>query len=265
MGVDFMINYNCPVKEQFGNEGLLQRVKAGDRARIIRDVYAKEKENRRAEDMGFEMVYRNAQGEQETTVIKVDELDALSKEIEGYDKYCADCPANRLKRPYGCIGNVNYPISGVSEVWMLQNLPDPSAPIPFLLLQQGRQMGNTGVQAEDLRDNHPGVFFESTAPLKREYPEMDVTGEQLFELMFLLGPVQPKRAVMILLFMGAIQRDMEADKLMALTPAQSSYGQQYPFLLTTQRDTDQSIRDLTGFFHALYTAWLLDRDVWVDV
>jgi hypothetical protein len=265
MGVDYIINYNCPVKEQFGNEGLLQRAKAAERGRIIREVYAQEKEQRRAEDMGFEMIYRNALGEQETTIITVEELDQLAGELAGFEQYCKDCPANRLKKPFGCIGNVNYPISGQGEVWMLQRLPDETTPIPFLLLQQGRQMGNTGLQAEDLRDNHPGIFFESTAPLKREYPEMDVTGEQLFELMFLLGPIQPKRAVMILLFIAAIQRDMDADKLMNLTPAQANYAQTYPFLLPAEAGDDQTIRDLKGFFQALYLAWLLDRDVWVDV
>ena len=53
----------------------------------------------------------------------------------------------------------------------------------------------------------------------RRFPEMNVTGEQLFELLFLLGDVQPKRAVMILLFMGGITREMEADELMNMTPA----------------------------------------------
>jgi hypothetical protein len=265
MGVDFVIAQGCPPKEQFTTEGLLQRVKAADRAKVIREVYAKEKENRPADQMGFEMVYRRADGQQETTLIKISELDALASQLAGWEGHCQTCPANRGRGAFGCIGTVNYPISAQAEVWMLSRLPNIAEPVPYLLLQQGPQMGNTGARAEDLRDQHPGVFFESASPLKREYDEMDVTGEQLFELLFLLGPIPPKRAVMILLFMGAIRRDMDADTLMKLSPAQLAYRERYPFLLEATAADDSSIRELKAFFQALYTAWLLDREVWLDV
>ena len=215
--------------------------------------------------MGFEMVYRNAQGEEETTIVQVSDLDDLRSELDGFEHHCEGCPANRLKRSFGCIGAVNYPISGRAEVWMLEQLPTPDEPVPFLLLQQGRDMGNTGAQAEGLRGGHPGVFFESPTIIKRQYEEMDVTGEQLFELLFLLGDIQPKRGIMIMLFMEAIHRDMQADELMALTPAQQNYAAKYPFLLDGRGDDDASIRDLKGFFHALYIAWLLDKNVILDV
>lgn len=265
MGVDFVISQGCLPKEQFTTPGLLQRVKAAERAKVIRELYAQEKEHRPADQMGFEMIYRTADGEQATTLIKLDELDALADELTGWDSHCQHCPANRGRGAFGCIGTVNYPISAQAEVWMLSRLPNISEPIPYLLLQQGPQMGNTGARAEDLRDQHPGVFFESASPLKRQYDEMDVTGEQLFELLFLLGAVQPKRAVMILLFMGAIRRDMDAGTLMKLSPAQLQHRDLYPFLLEPGPADDKSIRELKAFFQALYTAWLLDREVYLDV
>ena len=132
-------------------------------------------------------------------------------------------------------GTINYPISQQAEVWMLEQLPGPEEPLAFLLLKQGPEMGNTGERAEGLRDDHPGVFFESAQTLMRRFPEMNVTGEQLFELLFLLGDVQPKRAVMILLFMGAITRQLEAHELMNLTPATPETAEKYPFLAEARR------------------------------
>jgi hypothetical protein len=265
MGVDYMIGFGCVPKERFTSDGLLLRVKAGERAEIVREFYRQAKEQRRDEHMGFEMIRRTAEGEEESEIIRLDELARLWKELEGFEDYCQNCPANRAGKAFGCIGSINYPISGRAEVWMLSRLPSPDDPIPFLLLQQGREMGNTGESAEGLRENHPGVFFQSPEVVARKYDEFVVTGEQLFELMFLLGAIQPKRAVLILLFMGAIRRDIPADELMAMTPAPPDAAQKYPFLLQPESDDDQSIRGLKAFFRTLHLAWQLDRDVLLDV
>jgi len=265
MGADYIIGYGCVPKEAFTTEGILTRVKAGARAESVRQFYKNNREERRPEDMGFEMITRNAEGEQDTQIIHVDELLALRAELNEYEHFCQNCPANHFKRPFGCIGTVNYPVSVAAEIWMLEQLPFPEEPIPFLLLKQGQEFGNTGALAAKLRLNSPGIFLESLENIGRQYDEMSITGEQLFELLFLLGTIQQKRAVMILLFMGAIQRDMEAHTLMALTPAPPTAAQDYPFLLTPNPEDDHSIIELKQFFHALYRAWLLDREVVLDV
>jgi len=265
MGVDYAINYGCVPKEVFTTEGLIQRVKAHDRADAIRLFYKSQGEDRNPEDMGFEMIYRTADGTEETRLIRIDELDKMTAELDPHEAHCANCPANRLKKPFGCIGNVNYPLSGKSEVWMLELLPSEDEPLPFLLLKEGNDMGNTGAQAVALRQNSPGVFFESTDSIYRQYSEMDVSGERLFELFFLLGAIQPKRAHMILMFLGAVGRDMEAAELFDLVPAPADAGERYPFLLEFVPNEDQSIRDIKHFLHTLYVAWLLNRDVYLDV
>jgi hypothetical protein len=265
MGVDYMIGHGCVPKEQFTSDGLLLRVKAGERAAIVREFYKLQHEQRRDQDMGFELTRSTAAGEEDTQLIRLDDLTRLYKELEGYEQSCVGCPANGFKKDFGCIGSVNYPISGRAEVWMLQRLPNIDEPIPFLLLQQGRDLGNTGQRAAGLRSNQPGVFFQSPEVVARQYEEFDVTGEQMFELLFLLGAIQPKRAVLILMFMGAIQRDLPADELMAMTPAPPDAAEKYPFLLKPEDSDDQSIRDLRAFFRTLYLAWQLDRDVLLDV
>lgn len=265
MGVDYAIGYGCVPKEMFTTQGLIERVKAGKRAETIREFYKSAGETRADEDMGFEMTYRTADGDANTEVIRIDELEAQHQALIPYQSHCEGCPANRTGQPFGCIGNVNYPISGKAEVWLLQNLPSEEEPLPFLLLKEGREMGNTGALAADLRQNSPGIFFESTDSIYRQYEEMDVSGEQLFELMFLLGDIQPKRAHMILMFVGAIDRSLDAQSLFDLVPAPADAAERFPFLLKFEDSDDTTIRDLKKFFHALYRAWLLNREVTLDV
>jgi hypothetical protein len=95
---------------------------------------------------------------------------------------------------------------------------------------------------------------------------MEITADQLFELFFLMGNSIPaKRLVMILLFVNAIPRNLEAHELMSLTPVPPDAAQHIPFLLRPEPNDDVSIRDLKGFFHALYRAYTLDREVLLDV
>jgi hypothetical protein len=265
VGADYVIQYGCVPKEVFTTPGLLSRVKSGERAIAVRRFYHEAGEDRPPEEMGFEMVYRSADGAYEKKLLRLDEMLAERAELNDYEGHCVGCPANAMRQPFGCIGTVNYPISAKAEFWMLQQLPAPEQPVPYLLLMQGREFGNTGQRAEGLRDQSPGVFFESEFPLMRRYDESDVSGEQLFELMFLSGHIPTKRAAMILLFMAAISQDIPPDELMALTPPTPEITQRYPFLLEPAEDDDNSIRDLKQFFHALYVAMMLDREVLLDV
>ena len=139
--------------------GLLERVKAGERAKTITEFYQLHGDERPPESMGFEMVYRNAEGDQETQLVQLDDLIAKRAELDDYEQHCVGCPANRTGEPFGCIGAINYPISQQAEVWLLEQLPSPDDPLAFLLLKQGPELGNTGERAEGLRDDHPGVFF----------------------------------------------------------------------------------------------------------
>lgn len=264
MGIDYSIGYGCVPKEQLTTDGIIQRLKAGERAASIIEFYRQNDDQRSIEHMGGEVTLRTGDGESETRTVLVKDLLAERNELEDFASYCEGCPANRINRSFGCIGRINYPISAQVELWMLYQLPSPEEPLPYLLLSKAEEMGLTGAAARQYR-HQEGIIFQNPDTMGREYPEMKITADQLFELLFLLGTIQPKRAVMILMYMGAIQRDMEADELMRLTPAPPDAAQQYPFLLSISPDDDDSTRDFKQFLHTLYLAWLLDREVVLDV
>lgn len=264
MGIDYVIGYGCVPKEHLTSEGIIERLKAGKRAATLIDFYRQNNDNRPVEEMGGEFTRRSADGEEITEVIRVDDLQTQYAVLDEYAEYCQGCPANVLSDRFGCVGNINYPISQAVELWLLHRLPDPTEALPFLLLTKAEEFGLTGETARGLRDN-VGIIFQDPDTLGREYPEMKITTDQLFELMFLLGPIQPKRAVMILMYTGAIQRDLEADAMMALTPAPPDAAERFPFLLRIVDGDDASMREYKRFLLALYTAWTLDRELVLDV
>ncbi|NJL94413.1 MAG: hypothetical protein HC915_12165 [Anaerolineae bacterium] len=216
--------------------------------------------------MGGEIMRRAANGEEFTETVRVSDLRTLHSELAPYRDYCAGCPANRTSQPFGCVGHINYPLSQAAEIWLLSQLPSPEEPLPFLLLTKAEEFGNTGATALALRQNNPGIIFGSAQPFARQYPEMDISSDQLFELFFLLGsPIPLKRMVMLLLYSGAIDRNLEADALLALTPAPPDARQRYPFRLLPSLADDRSVLDLKGFLYALYLAWTLNREMLLDV
>jgi len=266
MGIDYVINYGCVPKEMLTTAGLLERIKAGEQAQALISFYRNNNDLRPIEDMGGEILRRAADGEHETRTVMVADLLKMQQELQPLEHYCEGCPANAMKRPFGCIGHINYPISQQAEEWMLAQLPHPDYdPLPFLLLTKAEEFGCTGETGRRLRDQ-VGVIFESGDTLARRYPEMDISADQLFEMFYLIESNIPvKRAVMILMFMGAIERNMEANELMALTPAPPDLAERLPFLLHIEESDDRSTADLKRFLYALYRGLLLDRDILLDV
>jgi hypothetical protein len=93
-----------------------------------------------------------------------------------------------------------------------------------------------------------------------------VTTNQVFELLFLTEVITPAHAALLLLFFGAIPRDMDAEALMKLThPTDATtVERQAPFLLTPEPTDDESITALQAYFEALHYAYRLNVTVSVD-
>lgn len=264
MGVDYSIGFGCVPKERMTTDGIIRRLKAGEQAASILEFYRQNNDQRAIDHMGGEVTLRTANGETETRTVLVKDLLAEHAELDDFAPYCEGCPANRFAKPFGCIGRISYPISAQVELWMLYQLPSPEEPLPYLLLSKAEEMGLTGAAARQYRDQE-GVIFQNPDTMGREYPEMKITADQLFELLFMLGSIQPKRAVMILMYLNAIRRDMEASELMALTPTPSDAAENYPFQISISPDDDYSTRDFKQFLYTLHLAWLLGREVILDV
>lgn len=266
MAIDYVIDYNCVPKETLGTEGIIERLKAEDRARAVIALFRQNGDDRPPSEMGFEFTRRSPEGEEETRVIVVQDLLDDAAVLRPLEDHCIGCPANRTGLPFGCMGFIQYPLSEQAENWLLDQLPVPDEPLVWLLLRQViKEFDYKGDDIAPWRQQE-GVFFETTSVNGRKLGELTIDSNQVFELLFARRQyIIPRQAALLLLFFNAIHRDLEADVIRELDPAPEDVEQRYPFILTDNVDDDSSITEIKAFLRALYIAWKLNVNLLLDI
>ncbi len=264
MAIDYVIDWECTPKVRLSTSGILTRLKARDRAAAIIQLYRDNGDQRAPREMGFEMARRTPDGEEEVRVVIVQELIDEAAQLDPLAEHCQGCPANRMGQPFGCFGAINYPISHAAELWLLLRLPTLDDPLPYLLLRQMiTDSPDLGASVASLRSN-PGVIFESGDLFARRIEDVQITNDQIFDMLFVTGAILPTYAAMLMLFFGVIARDMNADVLKTLTPATGDWYERFPFQLIEEDDDDESIGAFKNFFAAVYMACGLDVPLSLD-
>lgn len=265
MAIDYSIGHGCLPKQELTTEGIIERLKGEDRARKIIAMFRENGDDRAPDQMGFEFTRSTPEGQEETRVIVVQDLLDQAEDLKPLEHHCIGCPANVNGRAFGCMGFIQYPISSAAEEWMMDRLPVPDDTLVWLLLRQGVEEFNyDGSSVQPLRAASD-IYFESQQVIDRKLGEFTVTSNQLFEMMFGVGNINPNHAALILLFLGAISRELEADEIMSITPAPSDANQKHPFILKPEKSDDNTIAEIKAFLYALYRAWSLDVGLKLDV
>lgn len=265
MGIDHVIDLDCVPKQTLTTMGLLAKLKARQRAQTMIKLYRDRGDFRPPTEIGFEMVSRAADGSEHTEVVVVQTLLDEAAALDGLEQHCAHCPANLSRRPFGCFNFINYPISQKAEIWLLRQLPVPDEPLIFLLVQQVMQdlmmQADVTAQVVQMRRN-PGVYFESGELLGRQYEEFTINTNHLFQLLFLSPSIEPRYGALLLLLFGAVQRDMDAETLMKMTPADPA--NLLPLLLQTDPTDDESVYSIKLFLSAVHRAHSLNVTLSLD-
>lgn len=264
MAIDYVIDYDCIPRATFTTQGILDRIKGEERARTIIRLFRENGDDRNPDQMGFEFTRSTPTGEEETRVIVVQDLLDAAAELQTVAHHCTGCPANRTGMPFGCAGFIQYPITGEGERWLLDRLPVPDEALTWLLLRQGvEEFKYDGETVRPLRETSD-AYFEDRYPAMRRLGEFDINANQLFEMMFAVGHINPNHAALLLLFLHAIQREVEASDIMTLTPAPPDRETRFPLLITEQTGDDPTVHELKEFLRALYLAWSLNERVVID-
>lgn len=265
MAIDTIIGYDCIPKQTLTSGGILERIKGKERAETIIALFRRNGDDRSPREMGFEMVRTAADGSEEIQVIVVQHLLDAADELRPLEHYCAGCPANAAKRPFGCMTQIHYPISGEAEAWLLNQLPGPEEPLVWLLLRQGIQEFNyDGSTVRPLRAAGTTHFAEQRT-LTRNLTEFDINADQVFEMTFLLGDIQPNHAGVLLLFFNAIERGIEADQIINIGKLSMEERAKFSFLLKIDAADDPTTAEMKQFLYALYIAWRLNVLMMLDV
>lgn len=264
MAIDYIIDYDCIPKQTLTTQTIVERLKGKERAESIIALYRQSGDNRPASEMGFEYSRSTPDGEEARSVMVVQALLDAAEELKPLEPHCAGCPANRAGRPFGCISFIQYPISLQAETWLIDRLPVPDDTLIWLLLRQGvREFEYDGESVRPLREAD-STYFEAPSTISRRLGELDVDSNQVFEMAFSVGHINPNHAALLLLFFHAIPRDLEADQIMHITPAPPNVTEQHPFIIENDADDDTTIREIKDFLRALYCAWALNVRLLVD-
>ena len=272
MAIDFIIEYGCVAKSQLTPEGILERIKEKARAKTVIQWFREAGDERPPSEMGFEFSRSAPEEHANRQLIVVQDLLDHAAVLDAHAHHCEGCPANRSGSPYGCMGFVEYPISGETEAWLLDQLPVPDEPLIWLLLKQGIQrLGYDGSSVRALRqlDNHDEdgarAYFQFPEAPQRRLGELRVTGDQALEMILGVGDrIIPNHAGILLLFFHAIERDLEAGEIQEISSFDQTIRERFTFEMDALSTGHEGIREIIAFFHALYLAWKLDVSLFVD-
>jgi hypothetical protein len=266
MAIDYVIDYPCTPKAELGTEGILGRLKDRERAQLVIGWFRDHGDERPPDQMGFEFT-RAAPGDDVTqdagaSVQVVQDLLDRAAALDALAGHCAGCPANRTGEPFGCMGFMHYPVSAQAEALLLAGLPE-DGPLAALLLRGIEAFGYDGAPVRALRQ-HEGTYFADPYAPARTVMGYAVTADQVWEMLIGVGPIAPNHGALLLLFSGAIRRDLHPQTIAHIAPAPPGAADELPFLLAPSPADDGSSRELKALLAALHRAWLLDVRLLLD-
>ncbi len=151
MGIDYRVELACAPAQELSTPELLSRLEARGQAEALRELARREGDLRPAEQITFEMVVHSPEGV-ERRRMSLASLRARATPLDALSHHCESCPANVTRTPFGCSGQLRYPILGDTEEWIMSLLPDDlGSTAGQMLCAAVRDFGWDGKPASQLR------------------------------------------------------------------------------------------------------------------
>jgi hypothetical protein len=259
MAIDYVLAVGCEPQRALGTQRLVEL----NRTRILgRSMLAHMREDGDARDpreIEIQLTTRNPGGDSARGVTLADLL-AEAAPLDDVKHACATCPAG-FTHDFGCHRRIRYPIPERVEQWLMGRLPTSLATTAgvFLVRALG-DFGWDGAPTAKLRAAGT-TYFESRAPYGARWEGADgiieLSSDQLFQMMFLVGPLAPAHCLMLALFTGVIAHDvpladLKDDRARLLASAHVA------------PEVDPDIEQLAAFLRVLAIAARLDTTIYVD-
>ena len=261
MAIDYVLATGCVAQQTLGIGRLVEL----NRTRIIaRSALAQMREDgdqRSPGEIEVQLTMRKPDGESARGVSLQDLLDE-SAPLDAVTVECETCPA-RLPRELACHRRIRYPIPEHVEQWLMGRLPGSLATTAGALLVRGLgEFGWDGAPTAKLRASGT-TYFESRAPYgvrwQGEDGPIEISSDQLFQMMFMVGNLAPTHSLMLALFFGVIPHDISLFELKDATGRSQALDNA---ALEPQDDAD--VEQLAAFLRTLATAARLDHTVLID-
>jgi hypothetical protein len=198
-------------------------------------------------------------------------LAARTADMPRHGSVCTNCPANALRRPFGCIGGIPFPIKRAVEVYALERLASPLRLGGAMFFQH---LTDTRLEALRAREFRADSKFDAMSPQQKPLPEnafqkRSLNSDELFEaLLQPRGRLEPWLALAILLWFEAILLDEKpptsAEDVLALTRMDPADRVRRTRSHLGSPAKDYDAEPFRGLLKLLHTGWSRSVDVAIE-
>jgi len=261
MAIDYLLGVRCEPQKRLGVERLVNLHRTRILARSALAHMREDGDARAPSEIEIQLTMRTTGGDTARGVTLEDLLNE-ARPLDEVAPYCERCPAE-LPREFACHRRIRYPVSEKVEAWLMSRLPQSLACTAGALLVRGlAEFGWDGAPAAKMRASGT-TFFESRAPygVRWESPDgvIEISSDQLFQMMFLVGNLAPTHCLMLALFTGVIPHDTSLHDLKD-EPGRA----RVLAAASVPSESDPDIEQLAAFLRALALAARLEVPILVD-
>ena len=262
MAIDYVLGVGCEPHKHLGVERLVELNRTRILARSALAQMRNDGDDRDPKQIEIQLTVRQPSGDSARGVTLQDLLDE-SNPLDVVTPYCEQCPA-QLGRELACHRRIRYPIPEKVEIWLMSRLPNTLASTAGVMLVRAlSELGWTGEPAAKLRASGD-TYFESRIPHGVRWEAADgsaieMSSDQLFQMMFMVGPLAPTHCLMLALFTGVLPHDTSVHDLKDAAGRERVLSQVH---LPPQEDPD--IEQLAAFLRAVATAARRDIPLLID-
>jgi hypothetical protein len=261
MAIDYVLAAGCEPQQRLGVERLvaLHRTRILARSAITR--MKEDGEDRPPSEVEVQLTMRKPEGDSARGVTLQDLLDE-SKPLDEVTPGCATCPAG-FSREIACHRRIRYPIPEHVEAWLMGRFPNNLQCSAGVLLARGiAEFKWDGEPTRKLRAAGT-TYFESRAPYgvrwEGETGVLEISSDQVFQMMFMVGNIAPTHGLMLALFTGVIPHDT------SLFDLKDKAGRDRVLATATlPTEADADVEQLAAFLRMLAVASQLESTILVD-
>jgi hypothetical protein len=277
LGVDYIVNQPCKVKETLSVEGMVALIKQRYRAvAMIEATKEGGKSDEQAINATFQIMLA-APGGVQSADVRVSELFAGTEKLDDLQIYCRYCPASAGK-PFGCYRIISYPISRKAEEWLAATAGKAAAgSLAILPLEYILERNIDGGNISKMRADPDDAFFELKQPL--DIPVRTGTGpcdrkmvntDQVFNLLLGMRRIGEDCMKMLLPMSGGLTVTKEEPapgtyQVAFPTPYKDGTSSWWAYCLNDETEDDTSTLQLKEFFRMMALALALHRDMTVSL
>jgi len=212
VGVDYVQDRDCRVKQQLGLDTLVNLLKSRAQAEALRAQFEEKGEDPESATITRVVLYPSGPVEE---VVGMAELMKSAEALEPLAPLCDGCTANFRQTPFGCCGYINYPISDAEEQWLMARLPASLSSVGGIYLRSVLQeLAIDGRMVATMRSD---LYFERPEAVVRTWEVsgdvFEVSSDQVLQLLFYSGGLNPLHGALVCLFVGLIPHTIAADAM----------------------------------------------------